>query len=172
MNRPQKLMPQPETGSEDPITFRRIRREDIPRVLEIERACFGQDAWAPNMLRFVLMQPRVVEQLVQQAGRIVGFMIYVPHRSHLRILNLAVCPACRRQGVAAAMIDRLKGKLSLYRLPRIVAEVRETNLPAQLLFRSQGFRVVRVLRDQYDDCDDDAYTFAFHDQLPPEGGEP
>jgi ribosomal-protein-alanine N-acetyltransferase len=55
------------------------------------------------------------------------------------------------------MAAKLVGKLSAQRRTRIVLEVRETNLDAQIFFRSQGFRAVNVLRDFYEDTTEDAY---------------
>ena len=40
-------------------------------------------------------------------------------------------------------------------------EVRETNLAAQLFFRSLGFRAVNVLRNYYDDTPEDAYVMQY-----------
>ena len=37
-------------------------------------------------------------------------------------------------------------------------EVRESNLDAQCFFRAIGFKAVSVLRDFYDDTDEDAYV--------------
>ena len=43
-------------------------------------------------------------------------------------------------------------------------EVRETNLSAQLFFRTNDFRAVSVLRDFYDDTTEDAYLMQFRYQ--------
>jgi ribosomal-protein-alanine N-acetyltransferase len=40
-------------------------------------------------------------------------------------------------------------------------EVRETNLAAQLFFRSAGFRAVSVLRAFYEDSPEDAYLMQY-----------
>ena len=52
-------------------------------------------------------------------------------------------------------------KLSSHRRTRITLEVRETNLPAQLFFRTQGFRAVRVLRSYYEDSGEDAFLMQY-----------
>ena len=56
---------------------------------------------------------------------------------------------------------KLIGKLSQQRRIRITLEVRETNLAAQLFFRSRGFRAVSVLRSFYDDTPEDAYLMQY-----------
>ncbi|MEM7316575.1 MAG: ribosomal-protein-alanine N-acetyltransferase RimI, partial [Planctomycetota bacterium] len=51
---------------------------------------------------------------------------------------------------------------------RIMLEVRETNLQAQLFFRSGGFKAVSVLRDFYEDTVEDAYMmqYDFQQRIP------
>jgi ribosomal-protein-alanine N-acetyltransferase len=73
------------------------------------------------------------------------------------VLNFAVLRSHRRLGVGAQMMAKLTAKLAPDRRNRIVLEVRETNLAAQLFFRSLGFRAVSVLRDFYQDTAEDAY---------------
>ena len=58
-------------------------------------------------------------------------------------------------------IEKLTGKLSHQRRSRILLEVRETNLAAQLFFRKCGFRAVSVLRDFYEDTTEDAYLMQY-----------
>jgi ribosomal-protein-alanine N-acetyltransferase len=88
-------------------------------------------------------------------------MIYELHKAKLHILNFAVHPQCRRAGVGAQMVAKLISKLSSHRRTRITLEVRETNLGAQLFFRNQGFRAVRVLRAFYEDSGEDAFLMQY-----------
>jgi [ribosomal protein S18]-alanine N-acetyltransferase len=59
------------------------------------------------------------------------------------------------------MIEKLVGKLSSQRRTRISLEVRETNLPAQVFFRSGGFKATNVLHEFYDDSPEDAYLMQY-----------
>ena len=88
-------------------------------------------------------------------------MVYELNKTRLHVLNFAVAPDCRRSGVGSRMLAKLIGKLSSQRRTRIVLEVRETNLPAQLFFRENGFRAVSVLRNYYEDTPEDAYTMQY-----------
>ena len=99
--------------------------------------------------------------VAEQGEKVVGFMIYELHKNKLHILNFAVGPQCRRLGVGGQMTAKLISKLSSHRRTRITLEVRETNLAAQLFFRTQGFRAVRVLRSFYDDSGEDAFLMQY-----------
>ena len=59
------------------------------------------------------------------------------------------------------MVAKLISKLSSHRRTRITLEVRETNLAAQLFFRTQGFKAMRVLRTYYEDSGEDAFLMQY-----------
>jgi ribosomal-protein-alanine N-acetyltransferase len=83
------------------------------------------------------------------------------HRTRLHVLNFAVSRQHRRLGVGSLLVDKLSGKLTPERRSRILLEVRETNLPAQLFFRSCGFRAISVVKDFYQDTTEDAYLMEY-----------
>ena len=95
---------------------------------------------------------------------VVGFMIYELHKSRLHVLNFSVASAMRRRGVGSQMVAKLISKLSHERRTRILLEVRETNLAAQLFFRALGYRAVSVLREFYEDTPEDAYIMEYQYQ--------
>lgn len=70
------------------------------------------------------------------------------------------------------MAEKLIGKLSQQRRSRIVLEVRETNLAAQVFFKNLGFRAMSVLRDYYDDTTEDAYVMHYRLQSTAETVDP
>ena len=59
------------------------------------------------------------------------------------------------------MVEKLVSKLAYQRRNRIVLEVRETNLPAQLFFRQLGFRATGVLKSFYEDTPEDAFLMQY-----------
>ena len=95
------------------------------------------------------------------ADSVVAFMIYELHRTRLHVLNFAVRRSHRRLGIGTQMLDKLAAKLSPERRNRIVLEVRERNLPAQIFFRSLGYRATSVLKDFYQDTTEDAYLMQY-----------
>lgn len=99
--------------------------------------------------------------VAEYEGRVVGFMIYEVPKNRIHLLNIATHPDFHRQGVARQMIQKLVGKLSHQRRNRIVMEVRETNLPALVFFRSLGFRAVVVLKNFYEEMNEDAYVLQY-----------
>jgi ribosomal-protein-alanine N-acetyltransferase len=142
------------------IHIRWMIRRDMPAVQEIENLCF-QFPWQEDDFIRCLRERNCIGMVAEYEEKIVGLMIYELHKNRLHILNFAVLPSMQNRNVGMAMIDELLGKLSFQRRNRIMLEVRESNLDAQLFFHRMGFKAVRVLKDFYDDSPEDAYLFQF-----------
>lgn len=147
------------TGGID-VQIRWMIRRDMPEVLNIEQGSF-EFPWSEEDFIRCLRQRNCIGMVAENANRVVGFMIYELNRNQLHILNFAVRPDFRRRGIGRQMGEKLIGKLSQQRRNRIVLEVRETNLAAQVFFRRIGFKAMSVLRDFYDDTTEDAYVMHF-----------
>ena len=138
------------------VHVRWMIRRDMSDVLDIEQRSF-EHAWSEEDFIRCLRQRNCIGMVAELNDRVVGFMIYELHKLRLHILNFAVHPKYRRMGIGSQMTDKLSGKLSNQRRNRILLEVRETNLSAQLFFRNVGYRAISVLRDFYEDSIEDAY---------------
>jgi len=142
------------------VHIRWMIRRDMNEVLDIENESF-EFPWSEEDFIRCLRQRNCIGMVADCDDEVAGFMIYELHKSRLHVLNFAVGAEFRRRGVAGQMIAKLQSKLSCQRRNRILLEVRETNLAAQLFFRQVGFRAVSVLRDFYDDTTEDAYLMQY-----------
>ena len=131
---------------------------DIPEILAIEREAFPYP-WTEEQFIKCLRQRNCIAMVAEHGDRVVGYMVYELLKARLQLLNFAVDADYRRQGVGRMMCDKLYNKLSATRRTKITCEVRDGNLDAQMFFRAMGYRAVSVLRDFYDDTDEDAYLF-------------
>ena len=151
---------QTEQQQEVRVHIRWMIRRDMPEVLAIEGESF-EFPWLEDDYIRCLRQRNCIGMVAEHEDRVVGFMIYELHKSRIHVLNFAVNRDYRHRGVGSQMIAKLTGKLSSQRRSRIVLEVRETNLAAQLFFRENGFRAVSVLRSYYADTPEDAYLMQY-----------
>ena len=142
------------------VHIRWMIRRDMPEVLEIETQNF-EFPWCEEDFIRCLRQRNCIGMVAECDERVVGFMIYELHKTRLHVLNFAVASEYQRRGVGRQMIAKLISKLSNQRRTRLVLEVRETNLEAQLFFREMGFLATRVLRDFYEDTPEDAYVMEY-----------
>ena len=142
------------------IHVRWMIRRDMPEVIGIEQEAF-EFPWSEEDFTRCLRQRNCIGMVAELADSVVAFMIYELHRSRLHMLNFAVMRSHRRLGVGTQMMEKLVAKLTPDRRGREALEVRETNLPAQLFFRSLGFRATSVLKDFYRDSTEDAYLMQY-----------
>jgi len=148
------------------VHIRWMIRRDMPEVLDIENRCFEFPWFEEDFIR-CLRQRNCIGMVAEHEERVVGFMIYELHKTRLHILNFSVHPDFQRAGVGSQMIAKLVSKLSFQRRTRVLLEVRETNLDAQIFFRNNGFRATSVLREYYDDTPEDAYVMEYRYQAEP-----
>lgn len=143
------------------VYIRWMVRRDMIEVLQIENESF-EFPWSEDDFICCLRQRNCIGMVAEYHERIAGFMIYELNKDFLHVLTLAVANDFRRQCVGTKMIEKLISKLSLQRRSRIVLQVRERNLPAQVFFRQLGFRAISILRDFYIDTPEDAYLMQYH----------
>lgn len=80
--------------------------------------------------------------------RILGFMIYELHKTHVRVVKFAVAPDARRQGVGRRMVAKLVGKLSPARRDHIRIVAPETpDYDGPRFLQAMGFVATEVYRD-------------------------
>ncbi len=142
------------------VHIRWMIRRDMTEVLQIEKDSYGQP-WSEDDFLRCLRQRNCIGMVAESEDRVLGFMVYELHRTRLHVLNFAVTPEARRSGVGTQMVHKLIGKLSSHRRTNITLAIRETNLQAQLFFRSMEFKALQILRSYYEDTNEDAYLMQF-----------
>lgn len=142
--------------TETKLVMRRLCRRDMPRVIAIEDESF-EYPWCSAEFFRCSQGHNHVGMVAEQDGKIVGFMIFSMETKRIHVLNFAVASDHRRCGIGTQMVDYLMKKLRGRK--RVVLEVRERNLPAQLFYRSIGFIAISVIHDFYTETPEDAYRF-------------
>lgn len=163
----------PSTRSTVRVHIRWMIRRDMTEVLSIEQGSF-EFPWCEEEFLRVLRQRNCIGMVAEHGDRVVGFMIYELHKAKLQVLNFAVAPDMRRAGIGRQMVAKLAGKLTGHRRTKIVLQVRESNLDAQLFYKAQSFRATEVVREFYEDTEEDSYVmqYALADASEPAGVVP
>lgn len=156
-------LPLARTGNDAQEIRTHIRwmiRRDMPEVCAIESDAF-EFPWSEEDFIRCLRQRNCIGMVAETEDRVLGFMIYELHKTLTHCLNLSVAPLFQRRGIGSTMFSKLVGKLKPQRRTRIIAQVRETNLPAQRWLRKNGARAVSVLRNYFEDTPEDAYLMQY-----------
>ena len=130
--------------------------EHLSQAAEIERLCFS-DPWSEKMLAEHLANPcSLTLAAVGDTGRLLGYVGLLAVVDEGYITNVAVRPDCRRQGVAAALLDTLEAQGKERELAFLTLEVRQSNAPARALYEKLGYLQAGLRRNYYENPREDA----------------
>jgi ribosomal-protein-alanine N-acetyltransferase len=134
--------------------LRRLTYADLPQVIAIERRSFPTP-WSLAMFVLELSKPSGICLAATQEGRLVGYLVCSRYDRLWHLMNVAVDPEERRQGVGTALLLRLFEVVGDDDA-QFTLEVRESNRPAIELYERYGFRSAGLRRRYYQDNGEDA----------------
>lgn len=131
-----------------------FRLRQLERILRIERASFGREAWPRTYFLELYSDCRELFLAAKLRGRIAGYAVTCVEARRAEIASIAVHPDYRRQGVADALMRRTLRDLRAAGVRRVELMVRPSNPAGAQLYRAWGFRRVRSVRRYYEDGGD------------------
>ncbi len=132
-----------------------LEREHAPRLAELERLCFS-DPWSEEGIAFEAGNKAARFFVAVCGEEIAGYagMLFAADLGN--ICNIAVFPQFRRHGVGRKLVYALITSAKELGVSELTLEVRESNEPAQALYRSFGFEKVGSRKNFYNDPTEDA----------------
>ena len=149
---------------ERPALLRAMYPGDVDYCLEVERACFGAEAWDGKDFACVFdfdLEDRGLTygMIAEAAGRLVGFGVAHRVGRSVTIMNLGVLPAFRRKGIGRILLESLCQPTMRCEPRTLHALVHETNMDAQRFFHALGWRATQVVRRPWKHLEEDGYRF-------------
>ena len=137
-----------------PGLVERAGLKDLNALYEIERRCFGKEAYSKFLLRLLLMDPRSIAlKYVAENGSVLGFVIgrIERRRGELvgRIYTLNVDPRYRRRGIGKSLMTALEDEFKRRGCRKSGLEVAVDNEAAVSLYRSLGYVFLGKLKNYY-----------------------
>lgn len=142
------------------ITLRAMTPADLPAVLRLEAALFGDEAWSEDMLTSELEGVEASGRyylVAEDAGGLVGYAgLLSPGGGQADVLTMAVAKDRWGQRIGAMLLDSLVAEAARQGCTEVFLEVRVDNDRAQRLYRSRGFAGIGVRRGYYQPSGTDA----------------
>ena len=138
----------------DALHIRRLTYADLPQVIAIERRAFPTP-WSLAMFVLELSKPSGICLAAVRHEKITGYLICSRYDTVWHVMNVAVEPGSRRQGVATALLSHLFEEADRPG-EQYTLEVRVSNEPAIQMYESFGFRSAGKRRGYYHDNKEDA----------------
>lgn len=123
-----------------------MEERHIAQIAALERECFSSP-WSEAMIREEKESECARYLIAEQDGAVCGYVGIHVILDEGYITNIAVAPACRRQGIAKRLLSALLDEMQ--RLAFLTLEVRAGNAPAIALYEQFGFQNVGVRKNYY-----------------------
>lgn len=140
------------------VTLRLATPDDLEAILEVQRQAPGAAAWSEgdygNLLPADGTLCLVGEDTAQQ--RVVGFLLARTAADEMEVLNLAVAPPHRRQGIARRLLGEALARGHAQGVRQFWLELRASNHAALTFYQASGFVETRRRRNYYRDPEEDA----------------
>jgi ribosomal-protein-alanine N-acetyltransferase len=136
------------------FTVRKLGFRDLDRVLEIERASFGADAYDRKLFADCLRARGDLFLAVERGGKVCGYLMACARGERAELVSIAVDPASRSQGAASALMESALRRLKRRRVARLSLMVKTANREAEACYLKYGFGRLRRLRRYYEDGSD------------------
>lgn len=132
-----------------------MNEHHVPQIARLERECFA-DPWSQQSIASELHNPLSLWLVAQEGQTLLGYVGSQTCLDETDMMNIAVSPASRRQGVARALIEALVSALRERGSKQLTLEVRASNGPARQLYESLGFLQVGLRKNYYRNPKEDA----------------
>ncbi len=115
-----------------------MNRQDIQQLVQMEKLCFSAP-WSISAFEYELHNPLSLWLVCVEAEQVLGYIGSQTVLPEADIMNVAVLPEYRKQGIAKSLILKLLDCLQEKGVCQISLEVRASNYPAISLYEKLGF---------------------------------
>jgi ribosomal-protein-alanine N-acetyltransferase len=141
------LSPAEELDTSPPRIRRQADTGDIAALVQLDRVCFGHQAWSLQLWREVVTLAEWTTEVIEDDRQIVAASVLLPAAPVSWLASLAVRPTSRRQGLARLLLRQALARARDASARWLSLEVDCVNRAAINLYRREGFAVLRRFRE-------------------------
>jgi len=129
--------------------IRWMTEADLPEVLEIEEASFG-DPWPIAAFTDFMGGPPWWSLVLEgPAGGVAGYAVMGILFEQAELENFAIRPELRGSGLGRELLEAVVALARSGGADQLFLEVRASNAPARALYHARGFREIGVRKNYY-----------------------
>lgn len=133
----------------------RMNESHVPQIAVLEQICFS-DPWSEASVRYECSNPISLWLVAVEDERVIGYVGSQTVPPEADVMNLAVAPEYRRQGIGRQLMQTLTEVLHTQGIESLFLEVRASNDPAIALYSEFGFVQVGRRKKYYVNPTEDA----------------
>ena len=132
-----------------------MNKDHVPQIAALEKLCFSTP-WSENSVASELDNPWSLWLAEEQDGKVLGYVGCQMSPPEADVMNLAVAPEARRQGIGERLMEALCTALGEKQMESLSLEVRASNEAAIALYTKLGFRQAGRRKEYYVNPREDA----------------
>jgi ribosomal-protein-alanine acetyltransferase len=124
---------------------------DLEKIMQIEKACFGNDAWSKSNMKSEILAPHTTYVVAEESNSLIGYagLSKLASSTSCDIQTIAVSESHRGLGVGRKLMESLLAFARAQKAKEVFLEVREDNLTPQKLYSSLGFNAIDRRENYY-----------------------
>lgn len=132
-----------------------MNKDHVSQIARLEGQCFS-DPWSEKSIASELENPLSLWLVAEENDQVFGYVGSQTVLDESDMMNVAVDPRFRRQGIAQALIETLIAELAKMGSRCLRLEVRVSNENARALYARMGFRQLGLRKNYYHNPKEDA----------------
>ena len=138
------------------MTITRMTEEHVTQVARLESVCFGSAAWSEKSVASELENKLALWLVALEGETVAGYVGSQTVLDETDMMNVAVHPDYRRQGIAEKLVLELVEALKQRESRCLTLEVRASNAPAIALYEKLDFKQIGLRKNYYRNPKEDA----------------
>ena len=124
---------------------------DLENIMQIEKACFGNDAWSKSNMKSEILAPHTTYVVAEESDSLIGYagLSKLASSTSSDIQTIAVSESHRGLGVGRELMESLLDFAREQKAKEVFLEVREDKPTPQKLYVSLGFIAIDRRENYY-----------------------
>ena len=137
------------------MIIKNMTAAEVSKVANLEKICFN-DPWSERSVASELDNALSLWLVAMEGDALAGYVGSQTVMGETDMMNIAVAPEFRRQGIAEKLVEALVDALKARESHCLTLEVRSSNEPAKSLYEKLDFQQVGLRKNYYRNPKEDA----------------
>lgn len=130
-------------------------KSDLKKLFDLEHIIFPRDPFAisKSSFRYNIIKNNIINiELEDENGNpeLVGYSLWMERKNSFRLYSFGINPKHRGKGLSKILLE---DNIKRFGHKKLSLEVKVNNKTAISLYEKYGFKIVKVLKEYYDECD-------------------
>ena len=152
------------TETQNNIEMKKLNIDHLDQILEFDNLCFPVDHWKEEDWKDLLTDERATYYAFVDGDKLIGDIFtynWKGEMDYLKIMNIAIHPDYRKQGLANKLMAIAKKECEDSKLARICGETRESNTAMKTVFEKNGYELNTIEENCYENPVERGYKYVY-----------